>query len=186
MRSKTGIEDSAFDELYRLHYGRVSAYALRRVGRATAEDVVAETFLIAWRRRQELVGDPLPWLLGVARRVLANQVRASRRSDAVAERATRLAVIPDQAPDESSALVDAPIGLALASLRARDQEALVLTAWDGLSPAQAARVLGCSAATFRVRLHRAKKRLVQALAEAESDESPVLERTSIAATEAKG
>jgi RNA polymerase sigma-70 factor (ECF subfamily) len=168
--SKPGdrVSDASFAELYRAHYARVLAYALRRADRATAEDVVSETFLIAWRRRAELVGDPLPWLLGVARRVLANQLRASRRAEAVVERAKLQAERSDDQHDVAAPLADAPIAVALASLGGRDRECLILTAWDGLSSAQAARVVGSSAPTFRVRLHRAKRRLEKALADLES------------------
>jgi RNA polymerase sigma-70 factor, ECF subfamily len=178
------IAEPEFEDFYRQYYGRVLAFALRRASRSAADDVAAETFIVAWRRRGEIVGDPLPWLYGVARRVLANQLRGARRADALAERAILLAECGGTSGE--SPIADTPIGIALASLRERDREALILTAWDELAPAQAARVLGCSAAAFRVRLHRAKKRLAQALEEAEADERPTASKSANAATEPKG
>lgn len=137
-----------------MHYGRVLSYARRR-SPAHADDVVAETFLIAWRRLESVPRDELPWLLAVARRVLANQ----RRRDATQERvAFRVAAEPvsDAVPE---ATADPELRHALSQLGERDRELLRLIAWDGLTPAQAARVLGCSAVTARVRLHRARRRL---------------------------
>jgi RNA polymerase sigma-70 factor, ECF subfamily len=64
-----------FEALFRDHAGAVRVYAARRAGLGDADDVVAEVFVIAWRRIDDLPEDPLPWLLGVARRVLANRRR---------------------------------------------------------------------------------------------------------------
>ena len=173
-----GLDPASFEELYRQHYGRVLGYALRRTSHANAEDVAGATFLVAWRRRAEIRGTPLPWLLGVARRLLANQLRSSRRSEALVARIGPTAERSDERTLEP--LADAPVAIALASLAEVDREALILTAWDELSPAEAAQVLGCPAATFRVRLHRAKKRLVKALAEVEHAELPLSKRSSFA------
>src|SRR5918911_48988 len=76
-----------FARLYEEHSGRVLAYALRRAAPDVAADVVAETFLVAWRRFDDVPAEPLPWLLGVARRVLANRRRSERRLERVRERA---------------------------------------------------------------------------------------------------
>jgi len=174
-RSRSERDDQAvFEALSRKNYAAVLAYALRRTGRPGAEDAAAETFLIAWRRRNELVGDPLPWLIGVARRVLANQRRSTTHYDAIAERVRTTAQEVEQWENERQFVLDAPMAAALSSLRTRDREALMLSAWEGLSPRQAAVAVGCSASTFRVRLHRAKKRLAQALAEVETDETAVI------------
>ncbi len=72
-----------FDALFEAHYRDVLRYVLRRAPLASAEDVLAETFLVAWRRSEQIPDDPLPWLLGVARRVLANQRRGELRRDAL-------------------------------------------------------------------------------------------------------
>jgi RNA polymerase sigma-70 factor (ECF subfamily) len=145
----------------------VLAYALRRTDRATAEEVVAETFVIAWRRIADVPDPPLPWLLGVARRVLANLRRAERRRRALAERLRREpAATPQPPPDEEGRVM-----AALATLSERDREALLLHAWEGLDHADAGTVVGCSAETFAVRLHRARERFARALADIERVEA---------------
>jgi len=149
----------AFERIFRSHNVAVFRYALRRVGAAGAQDVVAETFLVAWRRQQDISGDPLPWLLGVARRICANQLRGRSREAALEERiaaqaVTSVVVTGDSAP---------PILEALVKLSETDREALMLVAWDGLSNRQAAEVVGCSTAAFGVRVHRARRRLAKSL-----------------------
>jgi RNA polymerase sigma factor (sigma-70 family) len=151
----------------------VLAYALRRADPATAEDVVAETFVIAWRRLDDLPDQPLPWLLGVARRVLANMRRGERRRLALLDRLRR-------EPAPVTAAVAGAEGRALAALAAlseRDREALLLHAWDGLDHAGAGTVMGCSAATFAVRLHRARERFARALDELDRVEPSAREVT---------
>ncbi len=128
-----------------------------------ADDVVADVFVIAWRRLEEVPEDPLPWLLGVARRVLGNRRRGERRMAALLDRLTS-----EQLAGRGDELVSADHGSAvlraLHSLTDRDQEVLLLVAWDGLDRQQAAAVLGVSTGAFAVRLHRARRRLVRALA----------------------
>jgi RNA polymerase sigma-70 factor (ECF subfamily) len=162
------MDKSAFEDMYRQNYSRVLAFALRRTSSSLADDVVAATFLVAWRRRGEIVGDPLPWLFGIARRVLANELRSAGRAEALANRAGAEVERFEQ-PLPELELRNSAVARALGSLGSRDREALVLIAWDELSPEEAARVVGCSAATFRVRLHRARKRLTRALVEVEAN-----------------
>ena len=82
-----GNRQARFEALYQEQVGAVAAYALRRASRETSEDVVAETFLVAWRRLEDVPFEkPLPWLYGVARRTLANQRRAAVRRDALGTR----------------------------------------------------------------------------------------------------
>jgi len=155
------VSDSTaeFEQLFRAHYDAVFRYAVRRVGSDAVQDIVSETFLTAWRRYGELRGDPLPWLLGVARRLTANHLRANARRDALHDRLSRQRHEPGRTePDGHSQLA-----LALSALPERDQEALMLTAWDGLEHRVAARVMGCSSAAFTVRLHRARRKLERAL-----------------------
>ena len=111
---------------------------------------------------------PKGWLLGVARRVLANRRRADRRQVNVA---VRLAAEPPAGPPSDEG---PPVFEALAQLSADDVEILKLAAWDELSSREAGQVLGCSPVAFRLRLHRARRRLAAALAECErqSDEEP--------------
>jgi RNA polymerase sigma factor (sigma-70 family) len=149
----TTARRARFEQIFDANYRAVSAYALRRASRAEAEDAVAETFLVAWRRLDEVPVNAKPWLLGVARRVLANQRRAARRRQALNE---RLAHEP-QSPVEAHRA--APVLEALARLGDSDRELLLLIAWDGLSTKEAARALGCTQVALRVRLHRARRRL---------------------------
>jgi RNA polymerase sigma-70 factor, ECF subfamily len=146
------------EALFRLHYTAVAAYARRRAPDHAADDIVAATFLVAWRRLDEVPAESLPWLLAVARNVIATQQRGSRRRGALR---VRLEQTGGTASGDPPA-VEEPAGrvaAALGRLPAGDREAITLIAWDGLRPAEAAAVLGQSPATFRVRLHRAKRRL---------------------------
>lgn len=151
-------------------YGRdVLAYARRRIDVATADDVLDEVFVVAWRRLEEIpAGDPLPWLLACARRVVANQRREERRRAALVNRLAVEASI-SEGPVEPS---DGALARALASISERDREVLLLVAWEGLSAEQAAAVVGCSRPTFLVRLHRARRRLSAALGADEEAVAP--------------
>ncbi|RMI47503.1 RNA polymerase sigma factor [Actinomadura harenae] len=141
---------------------RVWAYATARAGRQIADEVVSETFAIAWRRIGDVPEPALPWLLGVARNVLREGHRAEVRRAEVAEELWQHA--PGPAGDVAEQVAER-LGVlrALAGLSADDREILILTAWQGLTPRDAARVLGCSKTAFRVRLHRARRRLQQAV-----------------------
>jgi RNA polymerase sigma-70 factor (ECF subfamily) len=146
------------EELYRDHGRDVLAYALRRADRATAEDVAAEVFVVAWRRADRVPAqDPLPWLYGVARRLLANERRAARRRGALTFALRGLRRL--ERPEPHGEVV-----AALAALRAADREVLMLTAWEGLDARQAAAVLGCTPQAVHTRLHRARGRLEAELA----------------------
>ncbi len=150
-----------FEELFRRHYPAVRGYALRRTSPDAAQDAVAETFLVAWRRLDDVPDDELPWLFGVARRVLANQRRSSDRGEAHQQ---RLAGAEAEAPDlEASVTESEVVRAALARLSERDREALMLVAWHGLTGKRAARAAGCTRTAFDVRLHRARRRLAAQL-----------------------
>jgi RNA polymerase sigma factor (sigma-70 family) len=153
---------AAFERLFAAHYWAVRGYVRRRGPATAVEDVVADTFLVAWRRFDSLGDDPLPWLLGVARRQLANQHRADRRRGALATRARSL--LPSQdAGWEPPAEMTGRLAAALETLSSREREALLLVAWDGLEPSRAARAAGCTPAAFRVRLHRARQHVAAQL-----------------------
>lgn len=154
--------------MYRRYERRVLAYALRRGPVEAAKDAVADAFLAAWRRFDELPEDPLPWLIEATRRTLANQRRSAARQARLAE---RLAGEPLPRPDSTLAggIADGSVRAALARLEFADREALALVAWDELTPSEAARSLGCSAVAFRVRLHRARRRFERALAELDEE-----------------
>ncbi len=160
-----GVREQRFTAVYREHYPAVLAYARRRSDPDIAADVAGEVFLVAWRRLEEVPGTPLPWLLGTARLVLANTARGQRRAERHLARTAHLergAAVPDLAAAVSER---DRVMAALRRLSADDQEVVLLTAWEGLDPTGAAAVLGCTAATARVRLHRARRRLRVLLAE---------------------
>jgi RNA polymerase sigma factor (sigma-70 family) len=159
-----GSRRNRFEALYEANYHRVLGYALRRVGQEDAADVVAETFLVAWRRLDEVPpGDSARlWLYGTARRVLANQRRSRRRSDRLSER------IRSERRPESTPRVDEPqlgeVATAFSTLRADDRELLALVAWEGLDAGEIAQVIGCSRNAARIRIHRARRRFAHELA----------------------
>jgi RNA polymerase sigma factor (sigma-70 family) len=161
-------EERLFEAYFRGYAARVHAFALRRADPEVAQDVTAETFSIAWRRREEMPVEPLPWLYLIARGALANERRASNRQLALA---ARLASEP--APQVTAVAGDHEILEGLAALREGDREALLLSAWEGLTTREAARVVGCSATAFAVRLHRARRALARVLGEAGEEIDPV-------------
>lgn len=156
--------EERFRRLYEAGYARVASYVLRRtLDTEEAADVVAETFAIAWRRLADIPsGDrEVPWLYGVARRVIANRVRRNSTQSALIERlalelATSNAAGLDPGPDRLAALI------ALRHLSDEDREILMLVAWDGLSSQELGWVLSCSSTAARIRLHRARTRLNKA------------------------
>ncbi|MEV1078117.1 sigma-70 family RNA polymerase sigma factor [Streptomyces sp. NPDC050211] len=167
-----GTPEERLRTLYAAYYGRVLNFARRRVADAeTAQDVAAETFLVTWRRIDKVPrghDEELPWLYAVARNVLANQLRGQRRGGRLTARLGRVAPAAPTAPDHAGGVVEAlHLRQALAALSDSDQETLRLIAWDGLDTAAAAQVVGCSARTFAVRLHRARQRLERELARRE-------------------
>jgi len=151
-----------FESLYREHYGRVLLFAIRRTDPQTARDVAAETFLAAWRRLDTVPrAKALAWLYTVARNTINNELRGRTRRTRLDERlhAQPADSAPDLADDVSERLDALRL---LESLPPKDREALQLVEWDDLDLTTAAHVAGCSPATFRVRLHRARRRLVAA------------------------
>jgi RNA polymerase sigma-70 factor (ECF subfamily) len=156
-----------FRIVYEQHYPAVLRYAARRVGPDAAGDVAAETFLTAWRRLDDVPErEPLPWLYATARRCLANEVRGQARSDRLSNRMrAEVGAARGRAPDGLAESVAERLDVlaALATLPAQAQEALRLTEWEQLDDATAARVAGCSTTAFKVRLHRARRRLARAL-----------------------
>ncbi|MEU6718747.1 sigma-70 family RNA polymerase sigma factor [Nonomuraea sp. NPDC046802] len=157
--------EERFTDLYDRHYVAVLGFALLRADHSLSEDVCSETFLVAWRRLADLPEPELPWLLGVARNLLAKQRDSRVRRQALVDRITALSTERDHvAWDVAEHVVDRDTALAaLATLSEQDVEAMALATWHGLPPEQAAAVMGCSTRTYNVRLHRARKRLGQAL-----------------------
>lgn len=157
--------EAHFERLYSQHGRVVLAYAVRRTSDVQdAADVLAETFLVAWRRLEEVPPgeETRLWLYGVARRVLANQQRSERRRERLAERLRH--ELPDAltaAPTPTAEAGD--IRTALAGLGTEDREILRLSGWEELAPNEIAAVLGISQIAARSRLHRARRRLRSAL-----------------------
>jgi RNA polymerase sigma-70 factor (ECF subfamily) len=159
-----------FATFFERYHGPVLAYLRRRAPAEAADELAVSTFEVAWRRWAEVpVEHPLPWLYGVARRLLANERRGEERRGRLRR---RLAAVPNLASragagaggDPGVTAVDAVVARqALARLRAEDRELLMLVAWDGLDVPAAAASLGVSPSTFAVRLHRARRRLEKLL-----------------------
>jgi RNA polymerase sigma-70 factor (ECF subfamily) len=155
----------AFEDCFRDHYAAVLAFALRRVGRRQlAEDLAAETFAVAWRRRERVPDPALPWLYATAAKLLANQRRSMRRREDVEQRLTSEAAISAPQADPTEGLHQrTAFAMAFRRLNTAEREVLSLIAWDGLEPREAAVALGCSYAAVRVRFHRARRKLAKHL-----------------------
>lgn len=155
------MEQGGFDALFGDHSAEILAFALRRVGsREEAEDVVSETFAVAWRRRDTLPKEALPWLYGVASKVISNQRRSERRW--VRLRGKLASEPPPIAPDPTASLADRDeFAVAFAQLSEGQREVLRLVAWEGLGGRDAAIALGCTESAFKVRLHRARRDLAK-------------------------
>ena len=153
-----------FEALYAANHSPIFGYALRRTASPDdAADILAETFLTAWRRLGDLPAgdDARMWLYGVARRVLANYHRGERRRSALADRLHAElpgSYAPPEFDDESARIAEA-----MRRLPRRQQELLALNAWEGLDCGEIATVLGCSRNAVRIRLHRARVRLAAEL-----------------------
>lgn len=160
-----------FEAIYAANRGPILGYALRRTGNGDdAADVVADTFLTAWRRLDDVPAgaEARLWLYGVARRVLANHQRGERRKSDLADRlradlATARHVLAGPRDLEQGGQA-AAAAQAFRSLPDGDRELLSLVGWEGLDHAQLAAVLGCSRNAVRIRLHRARGRFAAALA----------------------
>jgi RNA polymerase sigma-70 factor (ECF subfamily) len=178
MRPVTAHAARKLDDLFRAHERRVLAFALRRTASpADAEDAAAETFAIAWRKIDRVPNDALPWLLAVARRVIANQRRGGQRRAWLFQKLGRQSAAAP-APLAQGDSADSPALAALARLRPDDQELLRLVAWDELDQRAIGQVLGISVNAVAIRLYRARKRFKD-----EFVKDPGGVRTS---TEAKG
>lgn len=166
--------DARFRDLYRVHFDSILAYAVRRTNQpADAADVVAETFLVAWRRLAEMPGGPEDrlWLFGVARRVLANYHRGDRRrrhlGDRLRERLSRLeGADPAELVGDRATILDA-----LRTLGDLDRELVTLSVWEGLAPREIAVVLDLSPQVVRTRLSRARARLREVIDDVGNEES---------------
>jgi RNA polymerase sigma factor (sigma-70 family) len=146
-----------FEALFKEHVAGIASYCLWQLrSPGDVDDAVAEVFLVAWRRLEDVPrGEAArPWLYGTARRVIANQARSqARRSRLQDKLSIQLAVSRDEDEPMAGRVRDA-----LGALDPRDREVLLLAEWEGLAPAEIAKVMHCPAVTARGRLHRARRR----------------------------
>ncbi len=160
------MDDHGFERTYAATYEAVLRYCLRRASREDALDAAGETFAVAWRRREDIPADrPLPWLYGVARRVLANQRRSAHRLVRTMARArtaepppTDDAVTQIVRHEEMRQVIDG-----IDNLRPDDQEIIRLAAWEELDRVDLAAALGCSLNSASKRLNRALDHLAHEL-----------------------
>jgi RNA polymerase sigma-70 factor, ECF subfamily len=159
--------DHSFEHIYACYSSAVLAYCIRRVGRTLAADACSETFLVAWRRLDELPTEPktLPYLYGVAARVLANQRRSLLRRRRLDWKLESLGVAP--IPDPAAIVVrqsqDAEVASAVRRLGPKDREIVMLYAWEDLPRETIAEMMGLTRAAVDQRIHRSYKRLATAL-----------------------
>ena len=155
-------DEERFDRLYDAHRADLERFVYRRISPAQVEDIVAETFLVAWRRLDDLPADPRPWLFGIARNVMLRSTRSLGRWRALH---VRLAAEPPAMTEDFASGVATRTDLARAWTRLSpgEQEVLALIAWDGLTIGEAAAVLGCQAGTLRMRLMRARRHFLLVL-----------------------
>jgi RNA polymerase sigma-70 factor, ECF subfamily len=158
-------EDALFAEIYRRYYRSIRHFCRRRVANDLVDDAVAETFLIAWRRLEDVpAGDEaLIWLYGVAYRVIGHQWRSTARRRRLEDRLRSVVRRPASAADES--VIDGDeyrlVLDAAARLSHTDAEVLRLVAWEQLSVADTAAVLEIAPNAVKQRLHRARRNLAR-------------------------
>ncbi|GAA1042419.1 RNA polymerase sigma factor [Virgisporangium ochraceum] len=169
----TGDAAARFERLYRHCYQDLLGFALRRTDRPeAAADVVADTFVVAWRRIEQIPSDhPRAWLFGVARNVMAGHERTDRRQARLAARLRQ--DLSEIDSDVEPVEVGGSIGPAFRALPESDRDLLRLVAWEGLTAEELAVTLGCSANAARIRLHRARRRFAAALSEHSVDQPGV-------------
>lgn len=161
------VDEAGFEALVREQLLEpLRRYLARRTDPATADDVLADTLLVCWRRREELPEPALPWAYGVARHCLANAARSVRRQQRVAGRVATVDP-PVEHPPQPGARDDA-LHDALARLGPDDAELLRLWAWEQLTPGEIATVLDVSPNAVSIRLTRARAKLREELGKVEA------------------
>jgi RNA polymerase sigma factor (sigma-70 family) len=166
------LEPERFAAIFDRYYIQIHGYAARRLGHSLADDVAAETFLIAFERRDRYDVSCLnarPWLYGITSNLISGHYRAEERRYRAISRV--VAEVSDEHADQVAQRVDAqarraPLLAALAEIAAGDRDVLLLVACAGLSPDEAGQSLGIPAGTARSRLHRARKQIRAALGQA--------------------
>ena len=170
MRQSAREDQDRFSALFEAHYAQVWAFAARRVGRDLADEVTAETLLVAWRRLDVVPSEALPWLYGVARNVISRQRQASAKHVQTQELLAR----ERPAPVFEDDLERPELWRAWQLLSDTDREVLSLAVWEELSVSDAAKVLNVAPPVFSVRLHRARRRLERHLGQAAPSGVPAI------------
>lgn len=157
---------AAYERLFGAHYRAVAGFVARRVHPTHVEDVVAEVFLVAWRRQAQIPVEPesRPWLLGVARNVILAQCRAAGRQTQLQVRLADDLAVARQHDDSETVATRLDVARAWRMLTPASQEVISLAVHDGLTGPQAARALGISPVAYRLRLSRARRALRRFLA----------------------
>jgi RNA polymerase sigma factor (sigma-70 family) len=163
-------QPDSFAGIFDRYYGQIHDFAARRIGQSLADDVAAETFLIAFtqRKRYDLAKpDARPWLFGIASNLVSRQHRAEARTYKALAR-SGIAQADYGHAEQAEERIDAQaqrmqLASALARIRPDDRDVLLLVAWAGLTSAEAGEALGVPAGTARSRLHRARKQVRAAL-----------------------
>ncbi|HEV2370883.1 MAG TPA: RNA polymerase sigma factor [Streptosporangiaceae bacterium] len=167
-------EPECFAAIFDRYYHQIHGYAARRLGESLADDVAAETFLVAFTRRKRYEvsrPDARPWLYGIVSNLICRHHRAeARRYRALAR--TGVSEVSEGHADEVALRLDAqarraPLAAALARISEADRDVLLLVAWAGLTSEQTGEALGIPAGTARSRLHRARKEIRAALGQAD-------------------
>lgn len=168
---RSWLDTEQFAVLFDRHAPLIHRYAARRLGREAADDLVAETFLAAFRKRQRYDRshpDARPWLYGIATNLIGQYRREEQRQYRILQAALPDPDLPGHADrvaaDETARSVRGPLTAALAGLAARDRDVLILVAWEQLSYDETARALAIPVGTVRSRLSRARTQIRAALA----------------------
>jgi RNA polymerase sigma-70 factor, ECF subfamily len=170
-RTKAGRGDDArqrFEVLFRTHYARVVQYVGRRVPKSLIDDVVAATFVVAWKKFRSITDPSLPWLIRIASFEVRSAGRAARRSSSTIS----FDLIGEIAAPAYHEVDDTEMLAALGRLSVADREVLRLIHWDDLTRPEAADVLGVTVNTLNVRYHRALTRLEQQMPSVTTHQSP--------------
>ncbi len=156
-------DERKLELLFTDHADEVLTYLRHRTDHDSAQEVLIEVFVVAWRKLDQVPVEPRGWLYAVARRVLANHVRSQGRTAALLERLIDECRIAPAEGDPQDTVARHHLLTLLAGLAEQDREVLLLAGWYELSGAAAAQVLGCTRAAYAVRLHRARRRLRAAM-----------------------
>jgi len=167
-------DPTIFSSVYERHLVSVASYVARRTGPELSEDLTAEVFARAFRKRsvfRDQHGSALPWLLGIANNVIADQRRAERRR---LETLRRLATVRPVSSETSVGVLGPELVGELLRLPDADRDTLLLVVWGELSYAEAATALSVPIGTIRSRVARARRRLAAAIGQPADPEVPIV------------